>query len=140
VINPMNGTSVATTGLPTANVAHPAWSPDGKSVAFVSMDEKRQPLISICPISDCSSPRNVPVARRPLALKWTPDGRGLAYSLGSNIWVQKLDGSASHQLTHFPEDDHRIEDFAWSPDGKRLAFSRSRTTWDLVLFRGLKLD
>lgn len=36
VINPMNGTSVATTGLPTANVAHPAWSPDGKSVAFVN--------------------------------------------------------------------------------------------------------
>lgn len=35
VINPMNGTSVATTGLPTSGVAHPSWSPDGKSVAFV---------------------------------------------------------------------------------------------------------
>lgn len=118
----------------------PAPSPDGMSVAFVSMDEKRQPLISICAISDCSSPRNIPVARRPLALQWTPDGRGLAYSSGSNIWVQTLDGAAPHQLTRFPEDDHRIEDFEWSTDGKRLAFSRSRTTWDLVLFSGLKLD
>lgn len=36
VINPMNGTSVATTGLPTSAVAHPSWSPDGKSVAFVN--------------------------------------------------------------------------------------------------------
>lgn len=35
VINPQNGTSVATTGLPTSGVAHPSWSPDGKSVAFV---------------------------------------------------------------------------------------------------------
>ena len=36
MINPMNGTSVATTGLPTSGVAHPSWSPDGKSVAFVN--------------------------------------------------------------------------------------------------------
>lgn len=40
----------------------------------------------------------------------------------------------------FPEDDYRIEDFEWSRDGKQLAFSRSRTTWDIVLFRGLTLD
>ena len=55
----------------------------------------------------------------------------------SNIWVQTLDGGAPSQLTHFPEDDRRIEDFEWSPDGKWLAFSRSKTTWDIVLFRGL---
>ncbi|HEY5947210.1 MAG TPA: hypothetical protein VIV40_17020 [Kofleriaceae bacterium] len=35
VINPMTGTSVATTGLPTTGVAHPSWSPDGSSVAVV---------------------------------------------------------------------------------------------------------
>jgi Tol biopolymer transport system component len=74
-----------------------------------------------------------------LALQWTPDGRGLAYSTRSNIWVQTLDGAAPYQWTHFPEDDYRIEDFEWSPDGKRLAFSRSRTTWDIVLFRGLNV-
>ena len=38
-------------------------------------------------------------------------------------------------MTHFPEDEYRIEDFEWSPDGKRLAFSRSLNTWDIVLFR-----
>ncbi len=36
VINPQNGTSVLTTGLPTSGVAHPSWSPDGKSVALVT--------------------------------------------------------------------------------------------------------
>lgn len=36
VIDPMNGASVATTGLPTSGVAHPAWSPDGSSVALVT--------------------------------------------------------------------------------------------------------
>jgi hypothetical protein len=36
VIDPKNGASVATTGLPTSGVAHPAWSPDGSSVVLVS--------------------------------------------------------------------------------------------------------
>ena len=114
----------------------PVPSPDGKSVAFVSVSEKNQPVISICALSDCSSRRTIPVTR-PTALQWTPDGRGLAYSILSNIWVQMLDGGAPSQLTHFPEDDRRIEDFEWSLDGKWLAFSRSKTTWDIVLFRGL---
>ena len=42
------------------------------------------------------------------------------------------------QLTHFPDDDRRIQDFEWSADGKRLAFSRSKTTWGIGLFRGLE--
>src|SRR5512142_2365310 len=93
----------------------PVPSPDGKSVAFVSIDEHRQSLITICAISDCSSRRSLPVAGRPLALQWMPDGRGLAYAMLSNIWVQPLDGAAPYQLTHF-QDDRRIEDFEWSPD------------------------
>jgi Tol biopolymer transport system component len=117
----------------------PVPSPDGKSVAFVSLNEQNQSIISMCAVSDCSSRRDFRVTRRPFALQWTPDGRGPAYSMLSNIWVQPLDGDAPYQLTHFPEDDHRIEDFEWSPDGKRLAFSRSRTRWDIVLFRGLEL-
>jgi hypothetical protein len=35
VIDPKSGASVATSGLPTAGVAHPSWSPDGTSVVFV---------------------------------------------------------------------------------------------------------
>jgi hypothetical protein len=36
VIDPINGATVATTGLPTTGVAHPAWSPDGTSVVLVN--------------------------------------------------------------------------------------------------------
>lgn len=35
VIDPMTGAVVPTTGLPTTGVAHPSWSPDGKTVALV---------------------------------------------------------------------------------------------------------
>lgn len=128
-------------GIPRqlANVfaVQPVPSPDGRSVAFVSRGEDGKPVISVCDLSDCSSRRHLPVPRRPLALQWTPDGRGIAYSIQSNIWVQTLDGGPPFQLTRFPEDLNHIEDFEWSRDGKRLAFSRSRTTWDIVLFRGI---
>ena len=38
VINPATGQTVATTGtpLPATNAAHPAWSPDGSTIAFVN--------------------------------------------------------------------------------------------------------
>jgi hypothetical protein len=36
VIDPKNGATVATTGLPTSGVAHPSWSPDGTSIVFVN--------------------------------------------------------------------------------------------------------
>jgi Tol biopolymer transport system component len=94
-------------------------------------------MIVICSLADCQSPQTFKVDRSPSAIQWTPDGRGVAYSIGSNVWVQPRDGSAAYQLTKFAEDEWRIEDFEWSRDGKRLAFSRSKTTWDIVLFRGV---
>jgi dipeptidyl aminopeptidase/acylaminoacyl peptidase len=115
-------------------------SPDGKSLAFVSIDDKKQQVIAICALSNCTAKRLLPIASRPDALRWTPDGRGVAYSIRSNIWTRTLDGAPARQLTHFNEDEQRIEDFKWTPDGKRLAFSRSKTTWDIVLFRGVKAD
>ena len=126
--------------LTTTYAFQPVPSPDGQSLAFVGLAEQGRSVITICALPDCSARRDLPVPRRPDALQWTPDGGGLAYATRSNIWVQPLAGGAPSQLTKFPEDEHRIEDFEWSADGKRLAFTRSRTTWDIVLFRGLTLD
>lgn len=44
VINPMTGQSVPTTGtpLPTAQTSHPAWSPDGTMVAYISSCTNQQ--------------------------------------------------------------------------------------------------
>jgi Tol biopolymer transport system component len=116
----------------------PAASRDGKWLAFVSTNQQGQAVLSTCALADCASPRTFAVARGPIAVQWTPNGRGVAYATLANIWVQPVDGGAPTQLTRFAEDDHRIEDFEWSADGKRLAVSRARTTWDIVLFRGMK--
>jgi Tol biopolymer transport system component len=115
-------------------------SPDGQSLAFITMGPKKEQLLAVCPLADCSSPRYYPVASRPEALRWMPDGRGVGYAIRSNVWAQRLDGTPPYNLTRLPEDEHVIEDFEWTADGKRLTFSRSRTAWDIVLFRGVKTD
>jgi Tol biopolymer transport system component len=112
-------------------------SPDSKTIVFSSRDDQGRSITTVCDLPACTSRRSlsVPGGR----LRWTPDGRGIAYyDLPTrNIWIQPLDGSAHRQLTHFT-DDREIADFAWSHDGKRLAISRVSTSNDIVLFRGLR--
>ena len=76
-------------------------------------------------------------APAPTRIKWTRDGRGIAYAgPGSNLWVLPLDGTPPRQLTRFT-DGRTIANFAWSRDGKRLAIARATVTDDIVLFKGL---
>jgi len=51
----------------------------------------------------------------------------------SNLWVQPLDGSPGHQVTHFTSEV--IADFHWSPDGKSLAVIREHDVADVVLLK-----
>jgi Tol biopolymer transport system component len=69
-------------------------------------------------------------------LRFTPDGRGIAYAVTDgqgvgNLWVQPLTGGPPKQITDFKAD--KIFDYAWSRDGKQLAVSRGRTSRDVVL-------
>lgn len=81
--------------------------------------------------------RRIPMRITPL--HWTPDDRGLTYAdaLGTNLWVQPIDGGAPYQLTTFT-DGKRMSGFAWSPDGKQLALARAVTTSDIVLLKGVR--
>jgi TolB protein len=42
-------------------------------------------------------------------------------SSGMQIWIMKLDGSSSHQVTRFPKADGRPQCASFSPDGGRIA-------------------
>jgi len=124
----------------------PDVSRDGKSLAFASVDEQNRPTIVVCDLPGCATQKrltppglaiNLGVGGR---LRWTTDGAGIAYvnvQSQPNLWVQPLSGAAARQLSHFT-DDRGILDFAWSRDGARLAIARSKTTTDIVLFRGLR--
>jgi serine/threonine protein kinase len=66
---------------------------------------------------------------------FTPDGKAVAFISEEkgvdNVWIEPLDGSQGHPLTHFTSD--QILDFRWSPDGKSLAVLRLSSTSDVIL-------
>jgi Tol biopolymer transport system component len=116
-------------------------SPDGKSIAIVSRQEDQKLVLNVCDFPVCASRRTTMMPRSvPGSVRWTPDGRGIAYVDGdaqTNLWVQPLDGAPAYQLTHFT-DGRTIPSFAWSRDGKRLAVARETVVNDIVMFKGLK--
>ncbi len=66
---------------------------------------------------------------------FTPDGKAVAILMEDkgvdNIWIQPIDGSKGHTITHF--DSMQIQDFRWSVDGKHLALIRADFTGDVIL-------
>jgi Tol biopolymer transport system component len=113
-------------------------SPDGRWIAYPSFDDEDRPALAVCDLATCASRRILPI---PGTVEWTPDSRGLAYlepRLGSDIFVQPIDGGPPRQLTHFPADGQQIWRAAWTPDGKRIAVARAAAANNIVLFRGLR--
>ncbi|MGH9774332.1 MAG: protein kinase domain-containing protein [Candidatus Acidiferrales bacterium] len=82
----------------------------------------------------------VPDPRISGPLKFTPDGKAIAYPIRQdgidNLWVQPLNGSAGKQVTNFPTD--QIFEFAWTPDGKQLGVIRLRGESNSVLINDAK--
>jgi len=123
----------------------PAVSPDGKLIAFFYVErqqEKSQWGIGVISIDGGPIIKRFDLAPAVTEriLRWTPDGRSLAFvsSQGSvsNIWLQRLDGGLPKQFTNFKTD--KIFTFDWSHDGKQIAFTRGVEASDVVLIRNFK--
>jgi TolB protein len=121
-----------------------AISPDGNQIAYVYIDPEKSSSMLMNIISSNGGPvlksfeldqNTFPIGR----IRWTPDGRGLAYIRmeedGWDIYVQPVDGSLSRRLTNLTADI--IVNFAWSFDGKSMAYSRGKRTSDLVLIENV---
>ena len=86
----------------------PAWSPDGRKMAFVS----RGAIYAMS--ADGSGQRRL---ARGSAPAWSPNGQRIAFLRGGAIYAMKADGSGLRRLVSGG-------DPAWSPDGQRIAFVR----------------
>jgi TolB protein len=105
----------------------PRWSPDGRSVVFVS-DVAGTP--DIYRVSADGEGPATPLIRDGFwndFPAFSPDGRKLGYvsnaSGNNDIWVADADGSNPRRLTNHPGDDTF---FAWAPDGQSILFSSDR--------------
>jgi Tol biopolymer transport system component len=96
---------------------HPAWSPDGRSVAFATLHEAPGYELAVVPAGGGEARTVVEHASWASAPVWSPDGRSVAYGADGAIYVVHADGR------NVPTRVAAGSDPAWSPDGTRIAFA-----------------
>lgn len=104
----------------------PAWSPDGKKIAYVSFENRQSGIY----IQTLATGKRVKVAGFPGingAPSWSPDGTKLAMTLSKegspDIYVLDLNTGSFLRLT----DSYAIDtEPSWAPDGSYLVFTSDR--------------
>src|SRR5919108_1188606 len=129
------------TGSPgSVFLGDPAWSPNGKAIAYTRfsfVDEIGEAAVYLMDASG-SNPRKL--ADDAADPSWSPDGRRIAFVTGRDangrclfhdcqgyapeIYVMRADGSRPRRVTRSRKTDVSP---AWSPGGRRIAFARIAT-------------
>ena len=123
---------VPLTGHP-ANDVGPAWSPDGREIAFASERDGGSNIYIMD--ADGANPHPITSASVVGEPDWSPDGSKIVYTDWSSgpgvITVMNSDGSNPDPLTD-PGHDNGAP--AWSPDGSEIAFMSWRDGIDPEIY------
>ncbi len=108
-------------------ILSPAWSPDGRRVAYVSFENDNSEVF-VQVLRTGARQRVSARAGINSAPAWSPDGRKLALTLSKgrgdlDVYVLDLSNQMLSRLTSGPAIDTEAE---WSPDGKYVYFTSDR--------------
>jgi tricorn protease len=117
-----NGATRNLTSTQGADEDHPAWSPDGRTIAYTTDAGGRQE-IAIRPAEGGAEKILTSFTEGYFyAPIFSPDGKMLAFSDGAHrLWIVGTDGGAPKQVAQ--DKFGEIHDQAFSPDGRWLALS-----------------
>ena len=107
-------------------IISPAWSPDGRRLAYVSFENKK-PVVYVHSLVDGKRQVAANFKGSNSAPAWSPDGSRLAVSLsregGSQLYLLSPDGGNLRRLTQSAGIDTEP---VFSPDGQTLYFTSDR--------------
>ncbi|MCC6211109.1 MAG: Tol-Pal system protein TolB [Burkholderiales bacterium] len=107
-------------------IISPAWSPDGRRLAYVSFENKK-PVVYVHSLADGKRQVAANFKGSNSAPAWAPDGTRLAVTLsrdgGSQIFLVNADGSGVRRLSQSAGIDTEP---VFSPDGQTLYFTSDR--------------
>jgi TolB protein len=105
----------------------PAWSPDGRSLAYTSYRRPGSPDVYVASIFEGKNTNITNGSGQAFAAAFSPDGKRLAYASSRSgnmeIWVANADGSGARKLTSSSGLDTAP---FWSPTGQEIAFTSDR--------------
>lgn len=112
----------------------PAWSPDGKSIAFVSDRDGEENLWIAPGAGDGPAVELTHEAKIPLdGPVWSPDSKLIAYRDFSNA-LNLVDVAAKTKTKIDQADYDSISDYRFSPDSKWIAYSKQEDGFTRSLF------
>jgi tricorn protease len=113
------------TATSAADEDHPAWSPDGRSVAYTT-DINGEQQLAVRPAEGGAGRILTHFTRGYFyGPRWSPSGDRIAFSDNEHrLWIAATLGAEPVQVAQDPYGE--MHDYSWSPDGQWLAYSITR--------------